>query len=130
MRSTSEGHELEMSIGAISAISSISGVSGVGSVSPMSNVGAASGASAVDGSASGTSAPGDSFLNSLGDALNQLNGQLNAADSSMAHFAPGGSADLSTVMLQMQEASLSLKAGVDVRDKVIEAYQEIMRTQL
>jgi flagellar hook-basal body complex protein FliE len=84
----------------------------------------------VDGTASGTSAPGDSFLNSLGDALNQLNGQLTSADASMADFASGGSADLSTVMLQMQEASLSLKAGVDVRDKLLEAYQEIMRTQL
>ena len=131
MRSTLEGREPEMSgIGAISAISSISGVSGVGSVSQLSNAGAASGASAVDGSAAGTAAPGSSFLNSLGDAMNQLNGQLNAADSSMADFASGGSADLSTVMLQMQEASLSLKAGVDVRDKLLEAYQEIMRTQL
>ncbi len=119
-----------MSIGAISAISSISGVSGVGSASPLSSIGSTVGASAVDGTASGTSAPGDSFLNSLGDALNQLNGQLTSADASMANFASGGSADLSTVMLQMQEASLSLKAGVDVRDKLLEAYQEIMRTQL
>jgi flagellar hook-basal body complex protein FliE len=114
-------------IGAISAISSISGV---GSASPLSSIGSTVGASAVDGTASGTSAPGDSFLNSLGDALNQLNGQLTSADASMADFASGGSADLSTVMLQMQEASLSLKAGVDVRDKLLEAYQEIMRTQL
>jgi flagellar hook-basal body complex protein FliE len=119
-----------MSIGAISAISSVSGISGVGSVSSISNIGATASANAVDGTASGTSSPGTSFLNSLGDALNQLNGQLNAADSSMANFASGGSADLSTVMLQMQEASLSLKAGIDVRDKIIEAYQEIMRTQL
>jgi len=128
MRSTLEGREPEMSgIGAISAISSISGV---GSASPLSSIGSTVGASAVDGTASGTSAPGDSFLNSLGDALNQLNGQLTSADASMADFASGGSADLSTVMLQMQEASLSLKAGVDVRDKLLEAYQEIMRTQL
>ena len=117
-------------IGAISAIQSVSGLSATNSMAPLSGIGSASGASAVDGTASGTSAPGSSFLNSLGDALNQLNGQLGAADASVANFASGGSADLSTVMLQMQEASLSLKAGVDVRDKLIEAYQEIMRTQL
>ena len=119
-----------MSIAAISAISSISGVSGMGSISPMSGIGATSTASAVDGTASGTAAPGTSFLNSLGDALNSLNSQLGAADASMTNFASGGSADLHTVMLQMEEASLSLKAGVDVRDKLLEAYQEIMRTQL
>ena len=114
-------------IGAISAISSISGV---GSASPLSSIGSTVGASAVDGTASGTSAPGDSFLNSLGDALNQLNGQLTSADASMADFASGGSADVHTVMLQMEEASVGLKTAVDVRDKLIEAYQEIMRTQL
>ena len=48
----------------------------------------------------------------------------------MADFAAGGSADLHTVMLQMEEASVSLKAAVDVRDKLLEAYQDIMRTQL
>ena len=48
----------------------------------------------------------------------------------MTSFAAGGSADMHTVMLQMEEASVSLKAAVDVRDKLLEAYQEIMRTQL
>ena len=66
----------------------------------------------------------------LSDAFGQLNGQLNAADSSMTNFAAGGSADLHTVMLQMEEASVGLKTAVDVRDKLIEAYQEIMRTQI
>jgi flagellar hook-basal body complex protein FliE len=33
-------------------------------------------------------------------------------------------------MLQMEEASISLKAATSVRDKLLEAYQEIMRTQL
>jgi flagellar hook-basal body complex protein FliE len=55
---------------------------------------------------------------------------MTAADSAANDFAAGGSADLHTVMLQMEDASLSLKTAVDVRDKLIEAYQEIMRTQL
>jgi flagellar hook-basal body complex protein FliE len=123
-------------IGPISAVSGVSGISGVGgisgagSVSPVSGAGTISGAGAVDGSLAGTQAPGDSFLNSLSDAFGQLNGQLNAADTSMASFASGGSADLHTVMLQMESASVSLKAATDVRDKLLEAYQEIMRTQV
>jgi flagellar hook-basal body complex protein FliE len=117
-------------IGAVSSVTNVSGISGTSSVSPISGAGTLNGAGAVDGSAAGTQAPGDSFLNSLSDAFGQLNSQLNAADASMADFAAGGSADLHTVMLQMEEASMSLKATVDVRDKLLEAYQEIMRTQL
>jgi flagellar hook-basal body complex protein FliE len=120
-------------IGAISSITGVSGVSGISGASSASVVSGAStlnGAGAVDGSSAGTQAPGDSFLNSLSDAFGQLNGQLNAADASMTDFAAGGSADLHTVMLQMEEASVSLKAAVDVRDKLLGAYQEIMRTQL
>lgn len=117
-------------ISAIPAITGVGGVSGASSVSPISGAGTTASAGAVDGSSAGTQAPGDSFLNSLNDAFGQLNGQLSAADSSMANFAAGGSADVHTVMLQMEEASVSLKTAVDVRDKLLEAYQEIMRTQL
>jgi flagellar hook-basal body complex protein FliE len=120
-------------IGAVSAISGISGVSGVSGLSSVNSISGAStinGMGAVDGSAAGTQAPGDSFLNSLSDAFGSLNTQLTSADASMADFASGGSADLHTVMLQMEEASVGLKTAVDVRDKMLEAYQEIMRTQL
>ena len=119
-------------IGAITKVGSVAGISGVSGAAAASSISGAagvSGSSAVNGVASGTQS-GDSFLNSLNDAFGQLNGQLNAADSSMTNFASGGSADLHTVMLQMEEASVSLKTAVDVRDKLLEAYQEIMRTQL
>jgi flagellar hook-basal body complex protein FliE len=33
-------------------------------------------------------------------------------------------------MLQMQEASLGLKLGVQVRDRLLDAYREIMRLQV
>jgi flagellar hook-basal body complex protein FliE len=122
------------SISAISSISGLSGVSGVSgissSVSSVSGAGLANGAGAVDGSSIGSQAPGDSFLNSLSDAFGSLNSQIASADASMADFAAGGSADLHTVMLQMESASVSLKAATDVRDKLLEAYQEIMRTQV
>lgn len=73
---------------------------------------------------------GQGFLGSLGDAFGRLNQQLVSADASMADFAAGGSSDLHTVMLEMQEASIGLKVGIQVRDRLLEAYQEIMRLQL
>lgn len=113
-------------ISGTSSIGSIGGVSGTGSVAGPNSIG---GTGAVDGTASGTES-GNSFLNSLSDAFGSLNTQMTSADASLADFASGGSADLHTVMLQMEEASISLKAATSVRDKLLEAYQEIMRTQL
>jgi flagellar hook-basal body complex protein FliE len=118
---------------AIAGISAITGVNSIGSLSGTSSIAGTSsvgGSNAVDGTAGGTQAPGDSFLNSLSDAFSQLNGQLTSADASVADFASGGSADLHTVMLQMEEASISLKAATDVQSKLLEAYQDIMRTQV
>jgi flagellar hook-basal body complex protein FliE len=125
------------SIGAISGITgigSVGGIGGIGSIGGTSSIAGTSGIGAnntVDGTAgAGTQAPGDSFLNSLSDAFGSLNTQLTSTDAALANFAAGGSADLHTVMLQMEEASVSLKTATTVRDKLLEAYQEIMRTQL
>jgi flagellar hook-basal body complex protein FliE len=120
-------------IAPISGISAISGVGSVGSLSGTTSIAGTSSIGAsntIDGTAGGTGSSGDSFLNSLSDAFGSLNTQLTSADASLADFASGGSADLHTVMLQMEEASISLKAATSVRDKLLEAYQEIMRTQL
>ena len=126
---------------AIGAISSISGVSGVSGVSGISGAFGASspspgreplnGAGAVDGSPSADSGAGQLVPQLAERRLRQLNGQLTAADSSMASFAAGEHRrHLHTVMLQMEEASVSLKTATDVRDKLLEAYQDIMRTQI
>ncbi len=70
------------------------------------------------------------FLDAIGTAATRLNADLVNADAAMASFAAGGSADLHSVVLQMQEASLQLKLGVQVRDRLLEAYQDIMRLQV
>jgi len=116
------------------AIGPIAGIT----ANPVSSTGLTSG---IDSSALGTNsldastngaAPtgGGSFLSAIGAATAQLNSNLVSADAAMSTFAAGGSADLHTVVLQMQEASLQLKLGVQVRDRLLEAYQDIMRLQV
>jgi flagellar hook-basal body complex protein FliE len=123
-------------IAGISAITGLTPITGMGSAASVSGTSGIAGTSSVgasntiDGTAGSTQPTGDSFLNSLSDAFGSLNTQLTQADTSMADFASGGSADLHTVMLQMEEADISLKTATTVRDKLLEAYQEIMRTQL
>ena len=107
--------------GATTPIAAPGGAGGVGGVG---------GATATGAIGATPAAGGTSFIDSLGDALGQLNTQLNTADASMASFASGGSADLHTVMLELQQASIGLKTGIAVRDKLLEAYQELMRLQV
>lgn len=130
-----------MGIGSIGGIPPVSswqsvgvpslGVSGSDAIEAPSIATGEIGTSAV-GSGAMTDAPGDggSFLDVLAEAARGLNTELVGADAAMASFAAGGSADLHAVVLQMQEASLQLKLGVQVRDRLLEAYQDIMRLQV
>lgn len=98
---------------------------------PRSLAAPAIGAGGIDTAPGGTtSGAADSFLDTIGAAAARLNADLVSADAAMATFAAGGSADLHTVVLQMQEASLQLKLGVQIRDRLLEAYQDIMRLQV
>ena len=107
-------------LGALSALPSMPGLDAARG---------ATGTSAANPLAAGASG-GGSFTDVLGNALSSLNGQLSSADSSMAAFASGQSADIGSVMIQMQEASLDLKLGTQVRDRLLDAYQTVMRLQI
>jgi flagellar hook-basal body complex protein FliE len=113
-------------LGGAAGLGGMDGVGGAGAAAPAAPAAAPAGG-AIGGA---TPAPAGSFVDSLSDALGSLNSQLVGADASMADFAAGGSADLHTVMLQMQEASIGLKTGIAVRDRLLEAYQEIMRLSI
>lgn len=59
--------------------------------------------------------------------LDQL--QTNAAQASQA-LATGQAQDITSVVTQVEQASLSLQLAAQVRNKVVDAYQEIMRMQV
>jgi flagellar hook-basal body complex protein FliE len=116
-------------VGSLLRAAGAQALSGAGAAAPLGGTGEVGGIGGAGTVSSGQDA-GGSFLDSLGDALGDLNTQLNTADASMANFASGGSADLHTVMLELQQASIGLKTGIAVRDRLLEAYQEIMRLQV
>lgn len=58
---------------------------------------------------------------------NQL--QLNA-DQAVTDLSTGRSDNLHEVMLAMEEADISMRMLVQMRNKVVEAYQEIIRMQV
>jgi flagellar hook-basal body complex protein FliE len=68
-----------------------------------------------------------SFNDALKIAINEVNTQQNVAKTMIGEFEAGtGSASVAEVMVSMQKASLSFTAMTQVRNRLVEAYQEIM----
>jgi flagellar hook-basal body complex protein FliE len=75
-------------------------------------------------------ARGASFANVLQDSLKQVNSLQNEADQAIESLATGGPATLHDTMLAVEKAELSFKLMMQVRNKIVEAYQEILRMQV
>lgn len=71
-----------------------------------------------------------SFKTALKEAIQDVN-QLQQESAAKTEMLANGSIDnLHDVMITGQKASITLQATIEVRNKVIEAYQEIMRMQV
>ncbi len=70
------------------------------------------------------------FGNVLGNAINNLAEKENSANNAIASLAAGENVDLHQVMLSMQEADISFQIALQMRNKLVDAYQEIMRMQV
>ncbi|MBB6696414.1 flagellar hook-basal body complex protein FliE [Clostridium algidicarnis] len=72
----------------------------------------------------------ENFLDVLKQGMNSVNDKQVLADSNMESLIKGEQMDVHKVMLATEEAKLSLQMAVQVRNKLVEAYQEINRMQL
>jgi len=71
-----------------------------------------------------------SFMNTLEDAFDNLNElQLRSSDMTTA-YANHQTSDLQSVMVASEQASISMQMATQVRNKVVEAYQNIMQMQI
>ncbi len=89
----------------------------------VSNAGTATGAGGIGGAVSGT--PGD-FTTALKGALEKVNGLQNDAGEAASAFERGETTDIAAVMLAKQKASVSFEATLQVRNKLLSAYKDIM----
>ena len=72
-----------------------------------------------------------SFQTLLKNSLDGVNQSQRSAESLAQSFETGASnVDLSSVMVAMQKANISFQAMVQVRNKLVSAYQEIMSMQV
>ena len=67
------------------------------------------------------------FADVLKEAIANVNEQQNTSDMMTQKLISGGDVDLYEVMVAAQKASITLNTTIEIRNKAVEAYQEIMR---
>ena len=79
-----------------------------------------------------SSASGESggFGKVLEGSINSLESMQHDAGASIQQFLSGENEDLHTTILATQKAELAFELGLQVRNKVVSAYQEIMKMQM
>jgi len=71
-----------------------------------------------------------SFKEMLLDAINSVNDLQHESDAITEDFIAGRTDSIHDVMIAGTKASLALDFMIEIRNKIVEAYQEIMRMQV
>jgi len=74
--------------------------------------------------------PSYSFQNVLGDFVNEVSQKQAAAGDAVNGLLSGKNVSLHQAMISMEEASVSFQMMVEVRNKLLDSYQELMRMQV
>ncbi len=77
----------------------------------------------------GKTEDGKSFKDVMSEFVNQVDDAQHQFDDAIKAVENGETDNLHQVMLAQNEAQVSLKLAAEVRNKLVEAYREVMRTQ-
>lgn len=127
----------------VSSLNSITGLTGLSSTSSMSNLSklsekeVASIYSAYNDTLSSLTGISDedgkdfsTILDSMMNAVDETNTLQNQAEAAEIQFALGQSDNTHDLLVAQTKANVSLQYTVAVRDRLIEAYQQIMQMQI
>ena len=73
---------------------------------------------------------GGSFSNIIERAVQEVDGTMKVAATDQAKVLTGETNNLHQAMISMQEAGVAFSLMVEVRNKLVESYQELMRMQV
>ncbi len=77
-----------------------------------------------------SSQKGEDFGKTLMDVLKDVNASQQDSIAKQNAFMTGQPIDVHDVMIAMERASMTLQLTMQVRNKLLEAYQEVMRMQV
>lgn len=75
-------------------------------------------------------APGGDFANWFSSQLGDLNNKLAVADHGIQQLAAGDASNLHQVMINLEEAKISMQLVMQVRTHLLDAYRELMQMQM
>lgn len=70
---------------------------------------------------------GQSFADTLEKFVSDVNSLQNQMDKSIEQMATGEIEDVHQVMIAVEQANTAMEFMLEIRNKIIEAYQEVMR---
>ena len=73
---------------------------------------------------------GSSFTEVLKDSIDKVNRLQNEADKAIDGLAKGEARNIHDAMIAIEKANISFNMMLQVRNKILAAYEEIMRTQV
>ncbi len=84
-------------------------------------------AASQNGGVTASHAPADGFTSALQNALDGVNAVQKRSEDLSVAYEKGEVTDVAKVMLARQEAGVAFEATLQVRNKLLSAYQDIMR---
>ncbi|MBC86243.1 MAG: flagellar hook-basal body complex protein FliE [Bdellovibrionaceae bacterium] len=78
----------------------------------------------------GMDAQGPSFSDTLEQAVGKVNDLQKSADVMVEKLSTGEQKNIPEVMIAVEKADIALKLMTQVRNKIIDAYQEVMKMQV
>jgi flagellar hook-basal body complex protein FliE len=78
----------------------------------------------------GIAAAGGGFQNMLASAIQHVESSSTSADAAVQNYLSGANQELHSTILATQNAELDFEMFLQVRNKVVSAYEEIMRMQV
>ena len=72
----------------------------------------------------------NSFGSVLKDSIKEINQLQNTADQAIAKVELDNSGSIHEAMIALEKADISFRAMLQVRNKIVDAYQEVMRMQV
>lgn len=77
-----------------------------------------------------TQSQGKDFQTQFKQALGEVNELTQQADQAIRQFVGEGKGDLQETIVAMEKADVSFRLMMQIRNKILEAYQEIVRMQV
>ena len=95
---------------------------------PISSISAISGLPQLP--AIGQSSQPGAFQNVLNGAIQSIESTQSAAGDAMQKFLTGENEEVHSMAIAMQKADITFNLGLQVRNKIVDAYQQVMQMQL